>query len=488
MKRNVFLVVVALVLVALAPSAGATEPGEKLCHRVAAVAHQAAVLGHALPAIPARCPGRMDQPPAGSGNWPVNLAGAQYAVGEPHNDLLPWLRGGVWSHNGRENGAFYEPWNTRTAFLVRYMAERRGDRELTFWSGRYLRAQWAKEALAATPHQPIQVIYRIGDFTATRKPLNRNRYRGPFIHRVGNRHAEDPERGRFAGAWVESKDAHALLAWAADWPGRRFERVQFGEMAGGVWTVQQLTGKKYRQTVSASFFGLTADERRTLRSFLQNPTNGRLAREVASWLDGYPQLPGVTSTYRRYMSGVTLSVLSRSSHASKGAANVVLGGREGATEWLLPADFARKKVPTTHGAIEGHHAVATAPGRRLTTNLNGLGPIAWEAHWTPQGVRFVGDSEPAAQVATGSPPPPSSRPSVPSAPIAEGEELRRALVALDLWAKAQDPESERVIRSVGGMLSTLDAWTQEPTPGHHAALFKAYASLGVAVAGTEGVP
>ena len=489
MKRShLFLVIASVLMAFMAPTVGADgptqTPGATQCHNVAEVAHQAAVLGHQLPEIPKKCLNPIASPPAGSGNWPVNLASALYASGKPHRDLLPWLHGGaVWSHNGRENGSWYEQWNIASAFLVRFTAEELGHGERYRYAGLYLRAQWAKDALAATTIPPAQVLYRMGDGVYSRRPVNANRYSGPFIHRAGDRHAEEV-RGKFTGAWVEGKQSHALLAWAADWPGRKYKRFDRMNLGRALWTVQKLTGQKYRQTVDPAFFGLTPKERKTLRAFLQDPTNGRLARELGSWLERYPQLPGVQSTYRRYKNGVTLSVLSRSSNANKGAANVVLGGREGRTEWILPATFKKGKVPTTHGKIQGHQAIATAPheNRELTVNLKGLGDIAWEARWTANGLHFVGD-EPTKP----NPPPPNTGKPTPTAPASSGTQgnaLTSALVALDGLAQKQGPKAEQVTRSLGGVLSALGAWHQTPNPKTHAALLQSYVALGGPIAKT----
>ena len=371
-------------------------------------------------------------------------------------DLLPWLRGGTaWSHNGRESGSTtYEPWNVSTALAVLHHARNRGHDELASASARWLRALWAKYVLCATPWLPPQTRFRQHDRNHDHRRLDYTGYRGPMVHMAGNRQAENPRRGSHTGAWIDVHAGHPALAWAADWPGRRYKRefIQPGARGGTLWTVHRLTGKGFGQTVDPSVFGLTADERRTLAGFLNAPTDLGLARRVGAWLDGYPNWKRTVLTIRRYGSGAVLTVLSRTSNANKSGAVITLGTREAST-WLLPSAYRGVGAATAEGSIQGTTAVATSnDGGRLSLDLSGLGEVAWEARWTGDGLVFDGaqtEPEPRAIASTGSQPRPDAS-------------LVAVLHALDAWASAQPSDVESVLRTAGELFVRLDTWTDRP--------------------------
>ena len=455
------------------------------CDQLALAAHRAAVEGTTIPNDLNRCRGDISKPPAGSGNWPIQLEGVLYATGKAHRDLRPWLAGGeVWGHNGREFGStIYEPRNTSTALLVRHSAKRFGDTDLARLTASYLRAQWAKQALAATPSPPARISYYQGDHKLDRARLNqRTGYHGPFVHLPGERQAENPKRGTFTGAWVEDNAGHAFLAWAADFPGRRYrkENIGPGALAGPLWTVRKLTGRRYASTVPPEVFGLTETERRNLRDFLRKPTDPSLARIVGSWLDGYPMRRDAELTFRRYRSGSTLAVLSKVTNANKSGAPVVLGTKDRST-WLLPSTYKGVKAVSAFGSIDGDRAVARSKeGRSLEVSLRGLGDVAWSAVWSSNGLRFHGDEAQPPPASPSAQAPVSPTPVSPS-PGASTARYRAAYSALDLLAREQRPEAERLTRVLGGLLFNLEQWERNPSADSRGDLLSAYRALGKTV-------
>ena len=374
---------------------GSTPAWAGFCDSRAHEAHRLAVLGAELPAsvLPAECLGTIDTPPRGSGNWPVMLRGARYIAGQTDGqDLLPWLQGGgVWSHNGRENGStMYESWNTATALAVLHLARQRGHGKLERAAARWLRALWAKYALAATPWQPARTRFWQHKERHERRRLRYLGYVGPMIHMAGNRQAEDPKRGENTGAWVDVHGGNPVLAWAADWPGRRYKQqfIEPGSRGGTLWTVQTLTGKTFGETVDPASFGLSEQERKTLRAFLSTPTDETLARRVGAWLDGYPYWPRLTLSIRRYGSGAVVTVMSSTYNASKSGAVVVAADRQSST-WLLPSAYKGVGAVQAWGEIVGNTAIATSKdGGRWQLDLSGFGALAWQARWTDQGLHF----------------------------------------------------------------------------------------------------
>lgn len=346
-------------------------------------------------------PPNLDLPPAGSGNWPILASAALYVAGaEDDRWLLPWLSGagGQWGHNGRESGStIYAGLNWAAALAVRHRACMRTDLELCDASGAWLRAGWAKWALAATSQAPSQIVYRQHDVVAERPRLDVLGYHGPFAHLVGDRQAEKPDRGRFMGSWVELTPLHPLLAWAADVPSRRYDesKIKAEERSLPLWVAKTLTGRSYGETMPIELTGLSAAERQTLRSFLTDPGDRQLATRLVRWLDSYPSLSR-TVTYRRYQSGDVVAVSSHTTNANKSGA-VVTAGLGSKSIWLLPSRFAGVGAATAQGQLLEDRAIATSnDGGRLELDLSALGEVAWEAVWDTEGARLLGEEvEPA---------------------------------------------------------------------------------------------
>ncbi|MEO1367914.1 MAG: hypothetical protein AAFX50_12130 [Acidobacteriota bacterium] len=384
-------------LVSILISGLAAAGDVQACLEPAVAAFTGAVEGRSVdkPSVRGCRPPDLDLPPPGSGNWPILISAALYLDGsEDERWLLPWLSGadGKWGHNGREGGStIYEGLNWAAALAVRHRAcSRPSDAALCRAAGGWLRAGYAKWALAATSQAPARIVFRQGTQIARRNRLDVVGYHGPFAHLPGDRQAERPDRGQFVGSWVDLHPVNPLLAWAADVPGRRYreDQVTPTERALPLWVASALTGRSYSEELPLDFAGLTAAERDALRRFLAMPTDGDLAAPLVAWLDTYPSRSRRV-TYRRYASGEVVTVASHTTNANKSGATVVAGFAD-RSAWLLPSTYKGVGAATAHGELRADRAVATSnDGGRLELDLSGLGPVAWEVLWSPEGARFA---------------------------------------------------------------------------------------------------
>ena len=350
------------------------------------------------------CRSPLGKPPAGSGNWPIQIETALYLSGQ--NDdlvLLPWLSGGeAWGHNGVEFGSpIYEAWNWASALAVHHRARQQEDGELAEASRLWLRAMLAKLALAASPAPPRDMRFGQGGQWFTRKRLDYFGYHGPFVHLVGERAQEDPKRGKFTGSWAEVNRRHGALAWAADWPGRRHTGDFLGKEKDGrpdpgtllLWMISRLSGvEAFADEVEPEIFGLDDAERLALR-----PTDAERVKALLPWLDGYPRPDNAEITIRRYRGGQILTVLEQSRNANKSGAVVV--GFDGRTStWIAPSRFRGVKAASAQGTIEDNRAVARSnDGHTMELRFGDWGELAWELVWGTPGVSLtVAMSEEAA--------------------------------------------------------------------------------------------
>ncbi|MEO1088506.1 MAG: hypothetical protein AAFY88_30100, partial [Acidobacteriota bacterium] len=160
------------------------------------------------------------------------------------------------------------------------------------------------------------------------------------------------------------------------------------ERALPLWVAWTLSGRTYSEELPLELAGLTAAERKALRSFLESPTDGDLAAELVAWLNTYPSRSR-TVTYRRYASGEVVTVASHTTNANKSGATVVAGFAD-RSAWLLPSRYKGVGAATAHGELQVDRAIATSnDGGRLELDLSGLGPVAWEVVWDPGGARFA---------------------------------------------------------------------------------------------------
>ena len=404
-------------------------------------------------------PPNLDNPPAGSGNWPILASAALYVDGaEDDRWLLPWLSGaeGKWGHNGRESGStIYAGLNWAAALAVRHHACQRTDDALCAAAGAWLRAGWAKWGLAAKSQAPTRIVYRQKDAVAERNRLDIVGYHGPFAHLVGDRQGEKPDRGEFMGSWVELTPLHPLLAWAADVPSRRYDesKIQSGERSLPLWVAKTLTGRSYSETLPLELVGLSASERDTLRAFLAEPTHRELAARLVSWLDTYPS-DSRTVTYRRFQSGDVVTVASHTTNANKSGA-VVAAGVAARSVWLLPSRFAGVGAAMAQGQLLADRAIATSnDGGRFELDLSTLGEVAWEAVWDPQGARLDGeDVEPA-----------------PSCSLADLRGAVQTTNCLRDEAGAVPPELSGITEPLSLILTLLEDYEELPEEGRGAAL------------------
>lgn len=395
LTRRLGASVPALVLVGLLAAGSAEARG---CHDRGVDALARAIQGEKVtPKGLSDCRGDLRRPPAGSGNWPIQIESALYYSG--HTDgrvLLPWLEGGpVWGHNGKESGSpIYEAWNWASAIAVHHRADAIGDRVMREASRRWLRAMAAKMALAASPSSPARIRFGQGGKWYERERVNYFRYEGPFVHLVGDRAQENPKRGKFTGSWAEVNRRHGALAWAVDWPGRRHGGDFLGAKKGGspdpgtllLWTIARLGKvKHFGATVEPAVFGLDDEERAALRAFLEQPTHPRRAARLASWLEGYPRPAESPITIRRYQDGKILTVLGRTRNANKSGAVVV--GFDGRNSiWIAPSRFRGVGAATAFGKIEDGRALAVSgDGHRMELRIGDWGALAWELEWGADG-------------------------------------------------------------------------------------------------------
>ncbi|MEM1183215.1 MAG: hypothetical protein AAGM22_33035, partial [Acidobacteriota bacterium] len=181
-----------LLLFIVISSCAAPAVPASACLERAVQAFTGAVEGQPVhkPSVQGCRPPNLDLPPPGSGNWPILVSAALYVDGsEDERWLLPWLSGaeGKWGHNGREGGStIYEGLNWAAALAVRHHAcSRPGDEALCDAAGGWLRAGYAKWALAATSQAPQRIVFRQAGQVARRPRLDVVGYFGPFGHLPG---------------------------------------------------------------------------------------------------------------------------------------------------------------------------------------------------------------------------------------------------------------------------------------------------------------
>ncbi|HEX4954071.1 MAG TPA: hypothetical protein VF017_11830 [Thermoanaerobaculia bacterium] len=292
------------------------------------------------------CLSNISSPPAGSGNWPIELYTAQVINhDQPTSVLTPWLRGqNGWSLNGTENASIvYHAWNWAAALAVhKHAMDHPGTAydALRNDSKQYLKATLARMALAATPSRPSQIRFRVNSAEVTRNYIDASGYTGLFVHHPADRSSSDPisytNPDPNMGGWVEGTANHSLLTWCLGVTNRKYNNYL------GNWVTKLMStlygGRAYTTNLPEGACGATAAEITNLLNFVNGPTPARAAL-ILPHLTPYPNRTGREFRYRYYLNGARVNLLNQSSNSNKGAVNLVTYDGVSLSWWVAPAKF-----------------------------------------------------------------------------------------------------------------------------------------------------
>jgi hypothetical protein len=280
------------------PQPPAAPPGIDLgaihaCHDRGAAALALAVAGPKSAishAALGNCLADIARPPAGSGNWPIQLAAALHLAGLTDGaDLLPWLQGqNGWYHNGAETGSpLYESANVATALELHHGSP---EPRIRAAAGRWLRALWTRLALTVGP-DPKAMEVCIGGRCQQRPRKERDwQYHGPWSYRPGERAVRNPGSGGWGVHW-DVEPVQPVLGAALDVPrtfrGKRpipsVEEVTLPTLLP--WVLAR-HGVALGRENPPELFGLTPEERAALVAFVNAPSAVG-ARRLAPFVEGY---------------------------------------------------------------------------------------------------------------------------------------------------------------------------------------------------------
>ncbi|HEX2253349.1 MAG TPA: hypothetical protein VHQ65_08785 [Thermoanaerobaculia bacterium] len=259
---------------------------------------------------------------------------------------------------------------------------------------RVLRATWTLLALVAWPEPKRTVVLQAHD-GEQQLAGDAKYFSGPTVALAGERDHPSTAGQSLLGP---------MLAWAVDWPGRKFSRYptvtpqKEGDDVPYTLPLASIGGALGcgygRGDVAA--FGLTGDEAAILQKLIRGDAGA--ARTALAWLQGVPLWRTYTFTMGRTEQGAW-SALAGASNGNKPPFAAVAFTQGGRHEVLQPSIFKKEGASSPRVEIGAQEVKATADGVTRTLAIPG-GKEVYRLEWSGSGITGTVGGQPVTIPAT----------------------------------------------------------------------------------------
>ena len=229
----------------------------------------------------------------------------------------------------------------------------------------------------------------------------RSNIQAPYAVQAGNRQLV----GTGTTGSMDSCHMPVLIAAALNIRPRSYPRSEINRHHEGwgwtLWVLERATGHSYEADIPAEKFGMTEQERETLRAFLQNRSD---PSSILPFLDGYRSTQDQVARWWQRRDGGIVSTVNHTIHGS--TVGCVLawldpaeGNRPATATWVSPQRDLRNSPRSyceRHGDTFVVRAVLKNDGTPFERRFSGFDPAddLWGVVFDNQGARMIGAPAP----------------------------------------------------------------------------------------------